>query len=226
MTIQTAVPIAAKDVTAIAGQLIPELQSREMQTVEDRKVPVENIDLLRDSGLLGIFRARKWGGSELSMRAHVDAVSTIAQGCQSTAWVLGVFHAHDFLIGHMDPRAQEDIYGKGPMQAVAAVIGPRGKAMRQADGSYLISGFWPFASGNAHSDWILLGCTVFDEDGTEIDEGDFAVETSQVGRLDDWHVAGLQGTGSNSVKCTDVPVPAHRFVSLTEHPVSEGVARG
>ena len=47
-----------------------------------------------------------------------------------------------------------------------------------------------------------------------IDQGDFAVPVSDVVRLDDWHVAGLQGTGSNSVKCSDVHIPAHRYVSL------------
>ena len=87
--------IAEADVKEIARSLVPEFRAREMQTEADRKVPAENIKLLADSGLLGIFRAKKWGGSALSMRAHVDAVSTVALGCQATAWVLGVYHAHD-----------------------------------------------------------------------------------------------------------------------------------
>ena len=39
----------AEDVTEIATGLIPELRQREMQAEADRKVPAENIDLLRDS---------------------------------------------------------------------------------------------------------------------------------------------------------------------------------
>ena len=205
--------IAEADVKEIARSLVPEFRAREMQTEADRKVPAENIKLLADSGLLGIFRA-KWGGSALSMRAHVDAVSTVALGCQATAWVLGVYHAHDYIIGHMSPKAQEEIYSTNPPAAVAAVIGPRGKAIRQKDGSYVLSGFWPFASGNAASDWFLAGAEVFDADGNKLDEGDFAVPMSEMEFIDDWKVAGLQGTGSNSLKCTDVKVPAHRFVSL------------
>ncbi|MCB1337627.1 MAG: acyl-CoA dehydrogenase family protein [Maritimibacter sp.] len=206
--------IAEADVKEIARSLVPEFRAREMQTEADRKVPAENIKLLADSGLLGIFRAKKWGGSALSMRAHVDAVSTVALGCQATAWVLGVYHAHDYIIGHMSPKAQEEIYSTNPPAAVAAVIGPRGKAIRQKDGSYVLSGFWPFASGNAASDWFLAGAEVFDADGNKLDEGDFAVPMSEMEFIDDWKVAGLQGTGSNSLKCTDVKVPAHRFVSL------------
>ena len=206
--------IEESDVKAIAERLIPEFSARAFQTEKDRKVPAENIRLLHESGLLGLFRARKWGGSELSMRAHVDAVATVARGCGATAWVLGVYHAHDYIIGHMSEKAQEEIYSTGDIHAVAAVIGPRGKAVRKKDGSYVLNGFWPFASGNAASHWLLLGAEVFDEDGSKLDEGDLAVPIGDVEQIDDWHVAGLQGTGSNSVRCTDVVVPAHRFVSL------------
>ena len=214
MNMRVSPPIAESDVKAVAESLIPELRSREMQTEKDRKVPPENIRLLADSGLLGVFRARKWGGSQLSMRAHVDAVSTVARGCAATAWVLGVYHAHDYIIGHMSDEAQQEIYTTGDVQAVAAVIGPRGKAIRRADGTYLLNGFWPFASGNSAAHWLLLGAEVFDEAGNKLDEADFAVPTGDVERLDDWHVAGLQGTGSNSVRVKDAVVPAHRVVSL------------
>ena len=138
----------------------------------------------------------------------------LRKGCQATAWVLGVYHAHDYILGHMSEKAQEEVYTTSPHQAVAAVIGPRGKAVRKSDGGYVLSGFWPFASGNAASDWLLLGAEVFDENNGKLDEGDLLVPVSDIIAIDDWHVAGLQGTGSNSVKCTNVAVPAHRFVSL------------
>lgn len=206
--------LRAQDVTAVAERLIEPLRARSIQTDRDRKVPEENIRLLANSGLLRIFRARKWGGHETSMRAHVDAVSTVARGCQATAWVLGVYHAHDFILGHMPEQAQRDVYETGPDQVVSAVIGPRGKAIRKSNASYSLSGFWPFASGNAAANWVLLGAEVFDKSGRKLDEGDLLVPIADVERLDDWHVAGLQGTGSNSVKCANISVPSHRFVSL------------
>ncbi|MEZ5660812.1 MAG: acyl-CoA dehydrogenase family protein [Burkholderiaceae bacterium] len=214
MSIEAPVRLSESDIVPVARELIPELKSRAIQCEEDRKVPQENIRRLHETGLLGVFRAKKWGGQELSMRAHVDAVATIAEGCPATAWVLGVYHAHDYIIGHMSEQVQREIYDSDHIQAVAAVIGPRGKAVKQADGSYRLSGFWPFASGNAASRWLLLGGEVLDAEGNVLDAGDFAVPIEDVERLDDWHVAGLQGTGSNSVRCQDVWVPAHRFVSL------------
>lgn len=45
-------------------------------------------------------------------------------------------------------------------------------------------------------------------------DGDILVRTSDVEIKDDWFVAGLQGTGSNSVAVKDLTVPAHRKLQL------------
>ena len=71
----------------IAEGLIPELQTRAALADEMRKVPPENIALLNKSGLLRTLQPASCGGQELSLRAHVDVVSTIAKGCNATAWV-------------------------------------------------------------------------------------------------------------------------------------------
>ncbi len=203
------------DVKATAEALIPEFKRLAAKAEELRRVPGESIELLKSSGLLHVLQPAASGGKQMSMRAHVDAVSTVARGCNSSAWVLGVYHAHSWMLGHMSRQAQQDVYGSDPDQAVAAVIGPRGKAIRKADGSYVLSGFWPFGSGNAAADWLLLGCEVFNESGAKLDDGDLLVPVKDVVLLDDWHVAGLQGTGSSSIKCSELVVPAHRFLSLS-----------
>ena len=203
------------DCKRIAESLVPQLRQRAQLADEMRRVPQENIDLLKSSGLLQTIQPASCGGQELGMRSHVDVISTIAKGCNATAWVLGVYQAHSWMMGHLGPQAQKDVYGAGGGQAVAAVIGPRGKATRKADGSYTLSGFWPFASGNAAADWLLLGAEIFDEAGNKLDDGDLLVPKSDLEVLDDWHVAGLQGTGSSSVKCANIAVPAHRFLSLS-----------
>ena len=203
------------DVKAIAERIVPDLRRLAAKADELRRVPEESIELLKTSGLIQILQPASCGGGQLTMRAHVDAVSTVARGCNATAWVLGVYHAHSWMLGHMSRKAQEDVWGSNPSQPVAAVIGPRGKATRKADGSYVLGGFWPFGSGNAAAQWLLLGSEIFDESGAKLDDGDLLVPVKDVEILDDWHVAGLQGTGSSSIKCAGVAVPAHRFLSLS-----------
>lgn len=193
--------------------VVPELQDRAAKAVEGRQVPAENFDALRRAGSFKTIQSTRNGGYGLSMRAHLDTVATLAEGCGATAWCAGVIQAHSWLLSHFPVEAQDDIYGADPDAVVAAVVGPRGRALLTPDG-YLLSGLWPFASGNSGSQWILLGGVVVDDDGAVIDEGEFAVPIESVTRHDDWHVAGLAGTGSCSVSVDDVEVPAHRFLPM------------
>ena len=203
------------DAKKIALSIIPELQKHAARAEELRRIPPESAELLIASGLLQTIQPASCGGHELSMRAHVDVISSVAYGCSASAWVLGVWQAHSWMFGHFNEKAQQDVFADGGNHPVSAVIGPRGKAVRKADGSYVLSGFWPFASGNAAVEWLLLGAEIRDEAGNMLDAGDLLVERNKLEILDDWHVVGLQGTGSNSVRCKDVAIPAHRYLSLS-----------
>jgi 3-hydroxy-9,10-secoandrosta-1,3,5(10)-triene-9,17-dione monooxygenase len=215
MNIHVSPRMTELDAKRIAESIVPELQKRAALADELRMVPKESMDLVMKSGLLQTVQPASCGGQQLSFRAHVDVLSTISRGCAATAWVVGVMQAHSWMFGHMSEQAQKDVYGETGDQPVAAVIAPRGRAVKRADGTYSLSGFWPFASGNAHATWMLLGSEIFDEQGAMLDVGDLLVKRADLEMVDDWYVAGLQGTGSNSVKCKDLEIPAHRFVSLS-----------
>jgi 3-hydroxy-9,10-secoandrosta-1,3,5(10)-triene-9,17-dione monooxygenase len=206
---------SANDVVERARAIVGDLRARAREAETLRRVPPQSVDLLRANGLLRVIQAPECGGLGLSMRAHVDVVATVAEGCSSTAWVLGVWHAHSWLMGHYSPQAQRDVYGGDPDTIVSAVIGPRGRAVRQTDGSFVLSGVWPFASGCEHAAWLMLGAELFDEAGTKLDEADLLVPVGGVTINDDWFVAGLQGTGSSSVRAVDVVVPPHRILSMS-----------
>ena len=169
---------------------------------------------IRESGLLRVIQSRGCGGHELSMRAHLDVISAIAEGCSATAWVLGVMHAHSWMMAHFPGEARHDVYGADPDAMISAVIAPRGKAVLNADGSCTLSGFWPFGSGCEHASWLLLGAEISGSDGELVDLADFLVPASEVDIQDDWFVAGLAGTGSCSIKLDGLDVPAHRRLSI------------
>jgi 3-hydroxy-9,10-secoandrosta-1,3,5(10)-triene-9,17-dione monooxygenase len=201
--------------------IVPELRSRADATVAGRRVPDENFDAMKTAGSLKTIQSTRNGGYGLSMRAHLETVATLAEGCGATGWCAGVIQAHSWLLSHFPVEAQDDIYGTEPDTVVSAVIGPRGTAVKTGDG-FRLSGFWPFASGNEGSQWLLLGGVVVDDEGNVVDEGDFAVPTDAVTRHDDWHVNGLSGTGSCSVSIEDLDVPAHRFLSLPQLIMTNG----
>jgi 3-hydroxy-9,10-secoandrosta-1,3,5(10)-triene-9,17-dione monooxygenase len=154
--------------------------------------------------------------------AIFDIPAEIARGCPSTAWCMGVIHAHSWFMGLFPEAAQQETYGADPDAVISAVISPRGKAVA-VDGGYTLNGFWPFGSGCEHSQWLFLGAAVFNEKGEAIDAADFLVPTAEITLKDDWNVVGLRGTGSCSIVAKDVFVPKHRMLSLPgsiagEHP--------
>ena len=204
------------DAAARARAILPELRALSAEAEKERRLPAASVKLLHDHGLLRSLVLREWGGDELPLRGHLEVVSTLAEGDGATAWVAGVAHAHAWLIGHLPKEAQREVYGSDPDVLVSAVIGPRGKAVRRADGTYALNGTWPFASGCERSTWLMLGAEVFDAGGAKVDEGDFLLPTSDAQIKDDWFVAGLQGTGSCTVVVADLAVPARRFVSLPQ----------
>jgi 3-hydroxy-9,10-secoandrosta-1,3,5(10)-triene-9,17-dione monooxygenase len=199
-----------------ARGIVPDLRRLAGEAEKERRLPLESIKLVHDAGLLRTLVRREVGGDELSLRSHLEVVSTLAEGDGATAWVVGVAHAHSWLIGHLPVETQREVYGDDPDTLVSAVIGPRGKAVRQADGSCVLNGFWPFGSGCERSSWLMLGAEVFDESGSKIDEADLLLPTASAELKDDWYVSGLQGTGSCSIVVSDLAVPAHHVLSLVQ----------
>jgi len=212
----TAETMSSEDLVAAARRLAPIFRERAEQDPDARRVPGASIEDLKKNGLFSVIQSSRNGGHDTDMVTQLDVMAALSEGCPSTAWVVGVGHAHSWLINHLPAEAQDDIYGDDPSQLVSAVIAPRGKAIK-VDGGYRVSGFWPFGSGCEHSkNWMLLGAELFDDDGNKLDEGDFVVPTHEVEFKDDWHVVGLKSSGSCSMTAEDVFVPEHRFVSLND----------
>ena len=222
MTIPTQIVAAtetltAEEIKARAESIIEDLKQYADQAEADRRLCKQSVELIKNNGLLRTVQPRSCGGHELPFRSYIDVLAAVGEGCGATAWVLGVWHAHSWLMGHFPEQAQQDVYGENPDTFVSAVIAPRGKAVKQVDGSYILNGFWPFGSGCEHSQWLILGAEIFDESGEMIDEADLLLPTSTVEIKDDWYVAGLQGTGSNSLVARDIRIPPHRYLSIPQY---------
>ena len=198
---------------ARAASLVPTLRARAAEAEQFRRLPDANVAELRSAGLFKVLQPRRCGGFEMSLHTHIDTVAELARGCGSTAWCMGVIHAHSWLLGSFPQEAQAESYGANPDAIVCAVIAPRGKA-RAVAGGYRLDGFWPFASGCQHADWLLLGTEIAGEGGTVVDAAELLVPARDIVIRDDWNVVGLRGTGSCSIVANDVFVPKHRYLSL------------
>ena len=93
-------------------------------------------------------------------------------------------------------------------------MAPRATAERTA-GGWRLSGSFPFSSGSGHAQWAIIG-TFLDKPGDPAAIAYLLVPFADIEIIDDWHVLGLAGTGSRTLKLRDAFVPEHRCVMLAD----------
>jgi 3-hydroxy-9,10-secoandrosta-1,3,5(10)-triene-9,17-dione monooxygenase len=192
-----------------AEALIPAFAGRAARCEALRHCPPETIDELEQAGLLQVCRPARYGGYEYAWDVLSEVNRILARGCGSQAWVANVLNDHTQLVGAFALEAQEEIWGKNPRTRTAASVAPSGRAKRVPGGARL-SGKFGFASGIDYADWLICGAFL-EEEGKPPAWWDFLVPKASVTVIDDWHVAGLAGTGSKSFVVEDVLIPPHRF---------------
>jgi alkylation response protein AidB-like acyl-CoA dehydrogenase len=196
-----------------ATALARSLADRALETEQLGRLPDDVVAQLIDMGITRMVMPRHWGGLELGFAAIVDVVTALAQGCMSTAWVAALYAEHPWILARFDQRAQADVWSGGPNVPLCMSVAAMGTATRVADGLQL-SGTWPFVSGCDHASWFLLATDLAPggPDASDRRSGLCLVPRSGV-RIDQesWHVAGLRGTGSKTLRVDGAFVPSHRF---------------
>ncbi len=193
---------------------IAQMASERAQLIEEqRHLPEDLLEALRGSGLLRIMQPAYWGGYEMDLGTFVRVASEIAKGDTSTGWVFCILGIHNFWIGYVEPKLQEEIWGRDSQVLMADSFAPMGKVERVA-GGYRLSGRWSFLSGLWCSDWVAVGALASPEEGEKpewamffLPRGDFRLE-------DEWQVVGLKGTDSNTIVVEGAWVPEYRVFWL------------
>ena len=108
-------------------------------------------------------------------------------------------------------RAQQDVWGSNPDAWVAGSLAPHGDA-KAVEGGWRVTGKWMWASGSLHAQWAACGIHMNNDKGETVNFGLSLMPMSELTIEDTWFVAGMKGTGSNTIVAKDVFVPEHRFL--------------
>lgn len=195
---------------------------------ELRTLPHDAVALLRTLGLFWLKTPAELGGTPLPPVEFSDVIEELAYIDTSTAWAAMIGAGCNGLTGGWLPEdGARRIFGpvagntaEGARPVVAGQLAPRGTG-HPVRGGYLVSGRWAFSSGIVHADWLI---GAFKPEGGER-AGDgaapglplmivFLVPKDQAEVIDNWHVAGLQGTGSLDFSLDSVFVPAEMTYRL------------
>ena len=192
--------------------LKPKLRERAALADSSRRIPDETLRELHAAGLMRVLQPRRVGGSELPWVSLIDIGSELAAACGSTAWNWANYAVHHWMLAFWPVACQDEIWSADPDVLIASsVVFPAGKATR-VPGGYRLSGRWPFSSGVDPSLWNMLGGIVRDGDNPEYRV--FLLPRHDYSVIDNWHVMGLRGTGSNDVEAMDVFVPEARTLAV------------
>lgn len=207
-------PHSASELVQRVRDIRPLIAEHALRTEQERRVTGEVVAALTEAGVYRMNVPRRYGGYQSRLRTQVDALAEVAGACGSAGFMALIQAGCAFIAALFPDEAQDEIFTSPDVRVGGTLIpGPTAVAV---DGGYLVNGTSGFATGCQDADWHLLTARV--ESG-ESDDGPpevlwAAVPMAELEILDDWHVSGLAGSGSNSVVAHDVLVPAHRVLPV------------
>ncbi|MCZ8381209.1 acyl-CoA dehydrogenase family protein [Mycobacterium sp. CPCC 205372] len=204
----------------IGPAFVDRLAERAREAEELRRLPAATIEDLRESGFTELLAPARFGGRQADFPAILDPVRRMAHGCASSAWTIGFYALHNWLLALFGEQAQAEAFATGPVLAPAP-LAPTGRGTPTAGGVRL-SGRWSWATGAMHANWFMVGALCGPDDGFY--PALALLPTSDVEVVDVWHTDGMRATGSNDVVITDVFVPEHRLVRAAD--IYAGTAPG
>jgi alkylation response protein AidB-like acyl-CoA dehydrogenase len=186
-----------------------------------RTLPPETVQTLRDLGVFWVKTPEELGGTPLSPLEFCDVIEEMAYTDVSTAWAAMIGAGCAGMAGGWLPDAgARRVFGPDrPLPLIAGQPQPRGTG-RPADGGYVVSGRWGFASGIMHASWVIAGFRVTGQQDRVLV---FVVPKDDAEVIDNWHVAGLVGTGSMDFSLDEVFVPEEMTYERTS-PAARGGA--
>jgi alkylation response protein AidB-like acyl-CoA dehydrogenase len=207
--------------------LVAALAQRADEAERLRRLPAATISDFKASGLATLLLPARFGGRQAQFSQLLDPVRRMAHGCASSAWTLGFYTLHNWMLALFDIEAQQEVFASGPVLA-AAPLAPtgRGVIVDGAGGKGIrLTGRWSWATGIMDADWVMVGGVIEGGAGGEsIYPALVALPADEAEVVDVWHTAGMRGTGSHDVIVTDVFVPLRRVVSVVE--IYSGTAPG
>jgi resorcinol 4-hydroxylase (FADH2) len=215
-TIQKFSDVSPTELVQRAIDMRPMIADAAAETEKNRRVSQDIVDEARTQEIFRIYQPKKYGGLEYDAATATRISLEWASADASTGWVCGLGIVHQWLIAQFPAETQDEVWGNDPGTIACGSYAPAGE-VTAVEGGYRVTGEYHFASGVDVTDWAILG--VFfppEEDGGRPVPGFTLVPKSDFEIDDNWHVMGLTGTGSKTIVCKDVFVPAHRRVTFAE----------
>ncbi|HXE16001.1 MAG TPA: acyl-CoA dehydrogenase family protein [Stellaceae bacterium] len=205
--------VAAMIARAVA--LRPELRARQTETERAGRLSDDMNRKFVEAGFYRAVQPRIFGGYELSVPDFMRVMLEVARGCAESAWVLALTAGHTHMLAGFPAEGQIEVYGADGEFRAPGVPPPSAHCV-PAPGGVRVTGGWDYVSGCDVATHFIGGVALRDPatgapDGSAlvvIDRADYSIR-------DNWHMVGMQGTGSKRIEVKDLFVPEYRTMRWT-----------
>jgi alkylation response protein AidB-like acyl-CoA dehydrogenase len=187
-----------------------------------RTLPAPCVQALTDTGLFAMKCPAELGGAEADPVTQLEVIEAVTYIDPSAGWSLMIGNGSIAIVGAFLPDAAiaQIFTGDRPPRTAGAFM--PGNAV-PVEGGYRITGRWSWGSGVRHAEWLAAQTLVASAEGNSPQPRMAVFPAAQAQIDDNWHVAGLKGTGSCDFSVSDLFVPeAFTFDSRTFEPKRGG----
>jgi len=205
----------SKSIIEKAIALAPLIRDASDEATRLRRLPDASWKALLEAGIPRGLQPSRWGGGECNPADFFEAVAEVARADGSHGWVTGIIGVHPWQLALFPLETQQEVWGADGSVMHSSSYAPTGKAQK-VTGGYRLSGRWSFSTGCDHCQWVNLGgiAGAVEIEGAQVpDSRSFMLPRRDYKIDDNWHVAGLSGTGSKDIVVDDAFVPEHHSQS-------------
>lgn len=197
-------------VIAAVEKLLPALAEAYAGPEEMLDLPDDLVGALDELGAFRLQVPERVGGLCASAETLTEVGIMIARANPIAGWLVIVMNSATWVASLSPERMQKAIFADGVPRMCASTNGS-GTITRREDGSHVVNGAWHYGSGSHYSSWTTFPCV--GDDGVAYN---VAVPMADVRIEPTWKVAGMRGTGSDTLVAENVVVGPDQFCSMDE----------
>jgi alkylation response protein AidB-like acyl-CoA dehydrogenase len=208
--VSTSSVTARQDVVGRVSELAPLFAKHAAWQEENRRLHEETVEALAEAGVFKLRTPARYGGYEADTRTLIEVATEIGRGDGSAAWSAAVSWIPTWMACLFPDHVQDEVFAT-PDVRVCGTLSPSGMAA-PVTGGVVVNGRWGFITGAWHSHWQeIIAIRMGPGEPAPIMA---LVPMSELRLVDDWHTAGLRGSGSVSTVAKDLFVPDDRILPL------------
>ena len=214
--------VSAQTILEKIQAILPTIAANANDAEQLRRVPDENINLLKEIGLHRAFQPKVYGGLEMSLPDFANCIVMISGACAGTAWAFSLLCTHSHQMAMFPKQLQDEIWLANPDATASSSIAPFGK-VEEVDGGVKLTGDYGWSSGCDHAEYAIVGFNRFDVEGNKIYSFG-VIPRADYEIVDNWFAGAIKSSGSKQLKIRDLFIPEYRIQKAKD--MMEGKSAG